>query len=215
MHLPYGYTTAQTIQYLIIFLGVMIGSIYLLRERHSTAIYTVWYVYSLFFVLFFGVHYIAADQHVSLVKICGSYEVTCASIYNALTNVDDELSLIAITIALLVVPQVLTYVLSGLSGSASAPRFVLIIERVAAWSFIKFSAGVAGILTAEQSATWLAGTHSPAASDFIPPLVYISSAFGYTWLQFLLIEERPVDPQRKWLKLRMINEYFTRHARPE
>jgi hypothetical protein len=109
---------------------------------------------------------------------------------------------------------VLTYFLSGLSGSASTPKFVILVERFGAWSFIKFSAGLSGILTAEVL-TKLPDQYFLYPSEFVLPLAYICGAFAYAWLQIILFEESSIDPQHKWPTLRAINDFFTRHSRSE
>jgi hypothetical protein len=58
------------------------------------------------------------------------------------------LGLVVAVLIIAIVPQVLTYILSGLSGCASTPKLVWHFEKIAIWSLIKFLAAFGGFLTA-------------------------------------------------------------------
>lgn len=213
MHLPYQYTTFQIIQHYAMFSALLIAAIYTIRGQ-SKAIYAIWYVYSFFFILFFGLG-ISAHQHgVAIPKLCGTHADTCESIYNQLTRLEDELLYIFVFVALTVGPQLMTYILSGLSGSASSPRFVSVVQKAGTWSLIKFTAGLAGLLTAAPLASWLTGHTYFDVTDFIPPLVYLFAAFGFAWLQFNVFEA-PLEPRRWWALLRSIHAFCTRNVKIE
>ena len=117
-----------------IFIVFSIG--HLSTKGHHREIYLIWYINSLFFTLFYGLGIIAEQKNVRLTEVCGTYQENCKAVYEYLTNVQDELTLIAVVSALAIGPQLLTYILSALSGSASTPRFVSQIAKIAAWSFV-------------------------------------------------------------------------------
>jgi hypothetical protein len=66
-----------------------------------------------------------------------------------LTDPEVEISWIVLIILVAVAPQLLTYVLSGLAGTASTPKLVWQFEKIAIWSLIKFLAVAAGVLIAD------------------------------------------------------------------
>jgi hypothetical protein len=70
---------------------------------------------------------------------------TLEFIYKTLTEIDGELLLVGTIVYLGTAPQLFTYLLSGISGSATAPIYIRQIGLVAVWSLIKFLAGLGGI----------------------------------------------------------------------
>jgi hypothetical protein len=207
-------------------LDVVIGSVALVAAIYSMAswrydreIYLIWYIESFFFLLFYGMGVVAEKRDAHLTDVCGAYEQTCKSIYEYLTNVDDEIRLILIVAALAIGPQVLTYFLSGLSGSASAPKFVSQVAKLANWSFIKFMAGLGGILIAAPIAKLTVGK-SVTFYDFLLGLRVSTFAFAYATAYILCSNEVPNFFKRHAESNRgpfgvlvMIHKFFTRNAR--
>ncbi len=212
--------SAADIRYAIwglIFLFFSIGS--MSRRRHDSEIYLIWYINSLFFILFYGMRVIAEQKDVRLTEVCGAYEETCKSIYAYLTNVEDELTLIAIVAALALGPQLLTYVLSGLSGSASTPRFVSQVARIAVWSFVKFAAGLGGILISEPFAKLTVGI-AVTFHDFLAGFRYTAISFFYAAVYIAATERLPtyLREELKGIPLQVlvtIHRFFTRNTRDQ
>jgi hypothetical protein len=48
-----------------------------LRKTKSSEIYVIWYAASFFFVLFFGLQYLAAKRHIKIAELCGSHAEIC------------------------------------------------------------------------------------------------------------------------------------------
>jgi hypothetical protein len=96
-----------------------------------------------------------------------------------LTNFHDELKLVAIFTSITVLPQILAYLLSAPSGSATAPRYVRRIQQLAAWSLIKFVAGLGGL-----SAALLFVTVRGVDNDDFAKGALIGAAF---WLAFFYL----------------------------
>jgi hypothetical protein len=120
----YGNFDYTTLLKFGMYLFFIISAIHALKDKHAREIYVIWYINSFFFIFFFGMGVVAEKKNIRLLEVCGSYEETCETIYDYLTNSDDEIALVLIFTAPAIGPQLLTYVLSGLSGSASAPKFV-------------------------------------------------------------------------------------------
>lgn len=212
--------TSDDLQYaswgvIFIFLSIRGMSV---RGYHSE-VYLIWYINSFFLILFYGLGVIAAQNNVGITEVCKPYEETCRSAYEYLTNIRDELTLIAAVSALAIGPQVLTYVLSGLSGSASPPRFVSQIAKIAVWSLIKFTAGLGGILLSKPLVDLTVGRHV-TFHEFLPGFRYTTISFLYAAL-YIAATRGLADHLREQLAglplrvLVRIHRFFTRNVRTE
>jgi hypothetical protein len=160
-----------------------------LRKQHAGELYLIWYFNSFFFFLFFTLEVVAAKNNIRLTEVCGPYEDSCKFIYDYLTNAKNELILIGAIAGVFIGPQLLTYILAGVSGVAIAPKFVWHIERFVVWSLIKFIASLAGIRSATPFAKLT--THQPVElAEFLPGLLFIAAAFGWANIHFDLHEQR-------------------------
>jgi hypothetical protein len=159
-----------------------LGSLRFMHKNHPSEVYAIWLVFSFFFVIFLAIAAIAERHGVELAHVCGSYEETCRSAYAMLTNFEDEIYLVVAFTGATIAPQVLAYLLSGITGSAVAPQYLRIIQQAAAWSFIKFVAGLSGILLAQPLAKVLVGKPHPPLADYVPAVAFISMAFFYAWM---------------------------------
>ncbi|MDH6258863.1 hypothetical protein [Bradyrhizobium sp. BR13661] len=191
-----------------------------LRRQHAGELYLIWYINSLFFLLFLALEIVAAKNGAPLTRVCGPYEAICASIHDYLTNARDELILVGAIVGVFIGPQLLTYLLAGISGAAIAPKFVWHIEQFVVWSLIKFIAALAGILSATPFAKLL--TQRPfEISAFLPGLILITTAFGGAAAHFGLQAKREavsrqlVGPKPSWpiRQAVRLHNYFTRNAR--
>jgi len=203
---------------LLFFLVFLPSATFRLREKHAGEIYLIWYINTFFFLLFLGIGVVAEKQNARLTEVCGSYEWACNTVYDYLTDTRGEISLIIIGVGLAIGPQVLTYLLSGLSGAASAPKLVLQVETIAIWSFVKFTAGLGGILAAEPFARLLTGGKVEIV-EFLPGPIYTLVAFSYAsvhvWIHdsWLPSVRQRVAKQNGWLirKLDEVHRHFTRN----
>lgn len=213
----YDYTAANLVFLAISLLGFAYpASTVLRRSNHSVEIYAVWYCYSFFLLLFTGLGFIAERQKKHIPELCGSYQDTCKTIYDALTNIGDELILVASFTALAIIPQLLTYLLCGLGGTASTPRFVSQINKIAALSFVKFLAALGGILSADFLAHLAAG--GPAALKNLT-IGFSMAAFGLTYAATHVAFEEELRIFRQLLSkigaddtLVRVHKFFTRNV---
>jgi hypothetical protein len=111
-----------------------------LRKTHAVEIYATWLCFSFSLVFFYFF-----DDAVN--DLLGKSVAT--QLHESLTSIDDETHMMLGLLALAVLPQFLTYFLSGLSGSASPPKLVSQATYWALWSFVKFLAVSAGITASE------------------------------------------------------------------
>ena len=178
--------------HLVFVIGTTVAVFYVagrLRKQHARELYLIWYINSFFFLLFFALEIVAIKNNTRLAAVCGHYEATCAGIVDYLTNARDEMILIGAIVGVFVGPQLLTYVLAGMSGAAIAPKFVWHIEQFVVWSLIKFIAALAGIRSATPFARLV--THQPVEiGDFLPGLIFIAAAFGWAGVHFDLHTQR-------------------------
>jgi hypothetical protein len=161
-------------------LVVMCAVIFYMRRRHAHKVYVIWLVVSFFFTIFLGPS-IYADKHgIGLEEVCGDYTRRCAEVINGLTCFDDEVELLAILIGITVIPQLLAYCFSALSGSASAPRYIWTIHQTAVWSFIKFVAGIGGIFLTQGIAASI--SHGEVTNNIVYGIFAIAEAFALAFL---------------------------------
>ncbi|MBR1086595.1 hypothetical protein JQ621_03810 [Bradyrhizobium manausense] len=191
-----------------------------LRKQHASELYLIWYINSLFFLLFLALEIVAAKNNARLHAVCTPYEATCAAVVDYLTNAKNELILIGAIVGVFIGPQLLTYLLAGISGAAIAPKFVWHIEQFVVWSLIKFIAALAGIRSATPFAKLL--THQAVEIvEFLPGLILIATAFGWAGVHFDLHAQRDavsrqlVGPKPSWpiRQAVRLHNYFTRNAR--
>jgi hypothetical protein len=211
--------------HLVFVIGTAVAVFYAasrLRTQHAGELYLIWYINSLFFLLFFALEIVAAKNNARLTEVCATYEGTCAAVYDYLTNAREELILIGAIVGVFVGPQLLTYVLAGISGAAIAPKFVWQIEQFVIWSLIKFIAALAGIRSATPFAKLV--THQPVEIiDFLPGLIFIAAAFGWAGIHFDLHKQREafsrqLTGRKPGWHIRQavrVHGYFTRNAREE
>jgi len=154
----------SAIAWSVLLLPLIAVPLVILRKKGCTAeINVIWYAFSLIFLAWWFLHLAMAWGFIELPWVdaepnratpsptpapwTGRYFYAMAHEY--LTNTKAELALVAAVIVLAVAPQLLNYVLSGLSGCATTPPLVWQFEKIAIWSLIKFLAAFGGVFVAE------------------------------------------------------------------
>lgn len=112
----------------------LIVFIWELRKTHPHQIYVIWYIFSFFFLLFLPIFELESIRPPDNPIFGKENQELARAVVEYLDDADAELKLVVAVVGLAIVPQWLTYVLSGLSGSASEPRFVKQITNLAIWS---------------------------------------------------------------------------------
>jgi len=135
--------------------------ILILRKNNTAEINVIWYVFSLVFVIFWSL-FAAVDLKI-IEPVWSPASVADGAIvrqhaepwtkqyfYELATDIlldwRGELLLVCSVVLIAIVPQLLTYVLAGLSGCASIPKWVWQFEQFAILSLIKFLAALGGFL---------------------------------------------------------------------
>jgi hypothetical protein len=197
------------------------ASIFEMRKKYPHEIYAIWYIFFLFFLIFFALYYAAALKHQEITELMGpSFVSALEGVIKTLTTVQDELIFVGAIVYLGIVPQLLTYVFSGIAGAATAPLYIKQIGLAAVWSIIKFLAGLGGIFLSHPVAQlWWHQAISP--EEIAKGSTAIALAFGIAAVQHRffdngfeigLIPGLRVGVQAPWLK--HIHHCFTRHRPP-
>jgi hypothetical protein len=197
----------------MLYLAIICIAIGFLRKRHSGEIFLIWYLFSFFFILVTGLGISGNYPTQTTSVICGSYKETCAEIFTLFINVDDELFFVGTLAALAIIPQILTYILSGLSGSARSPTGLWHIEKFAIWSFIKVSACYSGAIVS----FFIWGPQFVSRQQQISAgLQQIAIPFGLAAVELWLTDALP----RIWIRcenslslLKKVHDFCTKNTR--
>jgi hypothetical protein len=128
----------------------LLSLVWILRRSHARHIYLIWYVFSFFFVLFLSLNVVAGHNQQHIEDIFGSSaKAYFMTLYDLLTDGEGEIKMVLGIVGLVVLPQFLTYILSGVTGSASPPLLVSHSMDFAIWSLAKFSAALSAIVLAD------------------------------------------------------------------
>jgi hypothetical protein len=114
--------------------------------------------------------------------------------------------------AIFTVPQVLAYFLSGLSGSASQPKFVSQVADLGVWFVIKSYSAAAGAFLG-------AGITYITRENYIilplVPLFMLAAAFMLAWIYVVAGQVVNFVYGRKMFSpFRRVHEFFTRYSAP-
>lgn len=186
-------------------------SIWKLRRTHAHHIYVIWLFFSFFFVLFVFLFVAAAHNNVQLEGVFGeeAKKVFIVAL-NWLRDGEGEIKLVLVMLGLVVLPQWLTYVLSGLSGSASPPVFVSQVTELAIWSLVKFSAALAGIVLAEPIVKIVRGG-SFESFLILEAAALLGGAFFLVWMNSVArYGMERLYRRRAFRPLRPLHKFFIR-----
>jgi hypothetical protein len=136
----------------LVFVVALCLSILAVRRDHPDHVHTLWYVFSLTLcavsVLFFYIYENSRAIHSTpLGAMTGTIAV---AFMQASMGVREEIYILLTAGALLVLPQILSYLISGIFGCGSPPILVSAVSRVVTWSLIKFFCVFSRILTAQS-----------------------------------------------------------------
>jgi hypothetical protein len=137
----------------LVFVVALCLSILAVRRDHPDHVHALWYVFSLTFcamsVLFFYIYeHSRAIQSTPLGGMTGTIAVT---FMKASMDVREEIYILLTAGALLILPQILSYLISGIFGCGSPPILVSTVSRVVTWSLIKFFCVLSGMLAAQST----------------------------------------------------------------
>jgi hypothetical protein len=201
----------------VFFVGFWISAFipaWMTRKKNPGAIYLILYIFSFSFLLFMTLNMAAWTKGLRLAQLCGTYEASCQAVYGSLTKIEDELYLLATVAGLVLGPQILTYLLSGIFGAAQSPRFVEQTRKFVLWSYVKFNACLSGI----QLASGLSKVITKAdvfLGDLVIASLWLGLSFAYVFVESS--ERAPRSTFEKWAYRQLLraHKFFTRHAHEE
>ncbi|WP_426437055.1 hypothetical protein [Bradyrhizobium genosp. P] len=139
----------------VLLAGLVVATLYL-RRKHPAHVFTIWYAFWLMLTLFSGLFYYvwANERSISGSILSGASLVGGFVVWFQKTSMDfrDESYLIASIYAAVVLPQFMSYLVSGIFGCANRLVLVEWITAAMTWLVIKFLAVLSGILMAQAIA---------------------------------------------------------------
>jgi hypothetical protein len=129
-----------------VYLIFLIYTIIKLRQEHSSEINTLWFIYSLTtclsYIIFLTWPSTDFGTPPPLTGSEGIYSITNTLnfIVGLLTDYIGELSFIIVAFVLIVIPQLMNFILSGIWGCASRSMAVQLISQYSTLSLVKFFA---------------------------------------------------------------------------
>lgn len=157
-----------------------------LRVKHASSVYLVWYLFSLAgfatgLVLWWSLAAGAIDQHGNGSNSWGKLVMRVILIS---VNPADEFEWLIALVGLIVVPQLTSYGLSGISGCAVRPRLVSLCVNFLSLSFAKTFAIASGVIFGIAA---LGACHRLQGVDTAKVFQYMIAAAGLVLFAFLAL----------------------------
>jgi hypothetical protein len=204
----------------LVFVATLYRSILFVRRDHPDHVHTLWYIFSLTLCLVSLLFYYIFKNATSIqdTLLSGMPGKIAVVFMNTSMDVREELYLLGALSALLILPQIMSYLISGIFGCGSPPILVSTISRIVTWSLIKFFCVLSGILAA-QSIFALYGRPYMAPKDsaikFVEALFMICMSFLIMTIYYkteTLHASITEHPRLKWLEA--FYRFMTRYRKP-
>jgi hypothetical protein len=206
--------------FFLVFLLIGLYSIHQLSRNRGDDIRVVWYLFSLSLVVTFGIALWAVD--IDAINKSGSFNGTSGEMLKKLLDfmldLNTDFKILLAIVTFIVLPQLLSYVLSGISGCASPPFLIERSWMFFIWGLVKSFAVCAGIIFSIAIFVIWKDWHD-SWSDTLP-LFYLSTML--VMLSFsTLFTHREAKTQAIDLKkncpslgnlFKGMHRWFTRHA---
>jgi hypothetical protein len=195
----------------------LVFSILYLRCKHPDHVFTIWYAFWLMLIFYSGLFYYVWSnaRTISASPLSGNSFLGGLVIWftDASMNFREEGYLIASIYIIVLLPQFMSYIFSGLSGCAN--RLVLVgwITAALTWPVIKFLAVLSGILVAQAIASLYA---KPLLLPTALPLKLLQSimmislsfmiagafyfTYEYRFRRLLVKMRRPLKPYKQHMR---------------
>ncbi|MER9631005.1 hypothetical protein [Mesorhizobium sp. M0296] len=183
-------------------------SIMIVRRDHPHHVHTLWYIFSLTLcsvsILFLYVYRNATSiQDTILSGMPGKIAVI---FMDTSMDVHEELYILATLSSLFIMPQVISYFISGIFGCGSPPVLVSTVSRITTWALIKFFCVLSGILAAQSIFALYGNPYlnpKDSAVKMVEAIFMISVSFfimGVYYKIATLCEFIAGHPRLKWLE---------------
>ena len=197
-------------------LGGLVGAILYLRRKHPGHVFTIWYAFWLMFTLFSGLFFYvwAHSETIAGSAMSGAAPLGGFIVWFQNTSMDfrDERYLIASIYIAVLLPQLMSYLVSGIFGCANRLILVEWITAAVTWLVIKFLAVLAGILMAQAIAAPYAAPYLHPADlpkKLLQSIMMISLSFviagifyftyEYRFKRLLVTIRRPFKPLTRYM----------------
>jgi hypothetical protein len=203
-----------TVAFILFWAAVALGSAMGLRRTNSDDVQTVWYFFSLSFVItllavIWGNQHGAFDAHGETKGEAGHI---LSKLLEFISDSETDAKIIGFVLAVLVAPQVLSYIFSSLFGCASSVWFVEAGIKFALWSVVKFFTVLSGVVC---SLAIFGPSKYQIDDNFVVALMLITLAFAplflYRKTEIILARLGALCPAtpRRWL--RVFHQWATRN----
>jgi hypothetical protein len=200
----------------LLLVGLVFSTLYL-RRKHPGHVFTIWYAFWLMLTLFSALFYYvwAHARSIAGSALSGSSFLGGVIIWFQGASMDfpDEASLIVSIYVAVLLPQFMSYLVSGIFGCANRLILVEWITAVITWLVIKFLAVLSGILMAQAIAALYA---KPLIVPAMLPLKLLESVmmislsfiiagtfyftYEYRFKRFLVRMRRPLKPVTRYMR---------------
>jgi hypothetical protein len=201
----------------VLLLGGLVFSTLYLRCKHPGHVFTIWYAFWLMLTLFSGLFYYvwAHAQSIAGSALSGSSFLGGLIVWFQGASMDfpDEAGLIASIYIAVLLPQFMSYLVSGMFGCANRLILVEWITAAMTWLVIKFLAVLSGILMAQAIAALYAKPLIVSAMlplKLLESLMMISLSFiiagifyftyEYRFKRLLVRMRRPFTPVTRYMR---------------
>ncbi len=196
-----------------------------LASNFGSDVRVVWWLFSLtatatFLVAWWAVETGAIDGSGGFHGRAGS---VLQSVLKGVLDLEASLKVYGALVALFVVPQLASWLLSGLSGCASAPVLIGAALRIFFWSIVKSlvvaSGAIAAVVSFGRAYGWAELTNLKMASHAASSLGLLTLAFSLLYIYRDLYEAKPASEltaaQRTvGLAISKFNAWMNRSIRP-
>lgn len=209
----------------IIIVALIVFPTFQMRKENGSDVRKVWYLISLscvatIVIALWAMSVGALDAHGAFRGWKGE---SLGELFGAMFDLGADLKIFGSIVAIIVLPQFLTYVTSGLSGNAAAPMFVDRSLSFFIWSVVKSFALCAGILGAlailgcfESWDKWnWQSSMSMASLGGMTTGLALTLLFLYRDFEKTAEKLREQCPEPLGSKLRAVHRWFTRHSAPK
>lgn len=132
---------------IVLLLSIIMGLTYLLSKKNGSDIRVVWYLFSLTAMISFVMAWIAIRTGaINNGNFVGEYGALLNSLIGFMLDLEKDFLIVTGIASLIMVPQCLCYILSGLSGNAKSPILMSASLSFLIWGVIKSLVVCASIL---------------------------------------------------------------------
>jgi len=186
-------------------------AIYQLQARHAAAVHVVWYLFSLSTcaaaIAFYWVHSAGAIDAKG--QPAGDMGRTFLRFLTFTLDLNTDLVGLTALVGLIVLPQFISYVLSGVFGCASRPRLVTYSVHFFSWGLAKSLAIASGVLLVLSLTGYLNGWDGFSAKSSATYVIFSEMLLAFAFVALMgktTLDEIPLFAKSR--RLRRVRHAF-------